>query len=126
LNDAGEPIYGERDAVDLEKLRALGSPFWLAGLRGRPGMLREALAAGAAGIQVGTAFAFCRESGLEPALRRAVLDEVAAGRAAVHTDPLASPTGFPFKVVQHAATLSDPAVYAARRRDCILGDLRTL
>ncbi len=126
LNAAGEPIYGPRDAVDLEKMRALGAPFWLAGLQGRPGMLRRALDAGAAGIQVGTAFAFCRESGLEPALRRAVLDEVAAGRASVLTDPLASPTGFPFKVVGHAATLSEAEVFSARRRDCNLGYLRTV
>src|SRR3984957_10127309 len=27
LNDAGEPVYGERDRVDIEGLRALGVPF---------------------------------------------------------------------------------------------------
>lgn len=126
LDASGEPIYGPRDVVDLAKLRALGAPFWLAGRRGRPGMLQEALAEGAAGIQVGTAFGFCRESGLDPQLRRAVLDEVAAGRARVFTDPLASPTGYPFKVVQQPRTLSDPAVVARRRRDCNLGYLRTI
>jgi nitronate monooxygenase len=31
LNDLGEPVYGERDRVDLTKLRDLGLPFWLAG-----------------------------------------------------------------------------------------------
>jgi nitronate monooxygenase len=126
LDAAGEPIYGARDVVDLGKLRALGAPFWLAGRRGRPGMLAEALAEGATGIQVGTAFAFCRESGLDPQLRRAVLDEVAAGRARVFTDPLASPTGYPFKVVQQPGTLSDPALAARRQRDCNLGYLRTI
>ena len=34
LSARGEPVYGERDAVDLEKLRQLGLPFWLAGGRG--------------------------------------------------------------------------------------------
>ena len=31
LNANGEPIYGERDQVDLAGLRALGVPFWMAG-----------------------------------------------------------------------------------------------
>jgi len=30
LTETGEPIYGERDVVDLEKMRELGLPFWLA------------------------------------------------------------------------------------------------
>ena len=41
------------------------------------------------------------------------------------TDPRASPTGFPFKVVELAGTLSDEAVYAARERVCNLGFLRS-
>ena len=36
LNAAGEPVYGERDRVDLDDLRALGVPFWLAGGYGSP------------------------------------------------------------------------------------------
>ena len=35
LNEQGEPIYGERDVVDLGKMRDLGAPFWLAGGLGR-------------------------------------------------------------------------------------------
>src|SRR5580692_11168489 len=31
LNEAGEPIYGERDKVNIAELRELGVPFWLAG-----------------------------------------------------------------------------------------------
>jgi len=31
VNDIGEPIYGERDVVDLPKMCELGLPFWLAG-----------------------------------------------------------------------------------------------
>lgn len=125
FDDSGQPIYGPRDEVDLVKLAELGKPFWLAGNRGRPGALAEARSLGAHGIQVGTAFAFSRESGLAPELRRAVVAWVHAGEASVRTDPRASPTGFPFKVVDLPGTLSDGAVYAARERVCNLGFLRS-
>jgi NAD(P)H-dependent flavin oxidoreductase YrpB (nitropropane dioxygenase family) len=42
----------------------------------------------------------------------------------VVTDPEASPTGFPFKVLQLDGTLSEAAVYQARARRCDLGYLR--
>jgi nitronate monooxygenase len=64
LSASGEPIYGERDGVDLAKIRDLGLPYWLAGGAGHPARLAEARAAHAAGVQVGTLFAFCDESGL--------------------------------------------------------------
>jgi NAD(P)H-dependent flavin oxidoreductase YrpB (nitropropane dioxygenase family) len=51
---------------------------------------------------------------------------VLAGTAVVHTDPLASPTGFPFKVVKLEGTLSQPELTAPRRRLCDLGYLREL
>ncbi len=124
LNDRGEPVYGPRDAVDLAKLKELGLPFWLAGSYGHPGRLREALAQGAAGIQVGTAFAFCRESGLTEELKRAVIAKARDGDLEIFTDPVASPTGFPFKVVRLEGTLAEPAVYDARPRICDLGFLR--
>ena len=47
LDERGEAIYGERDHVDLEKMRALGVPFWLAGGYGSSEKLAEALDAGA-------------------------------------------------------------------------------
>ncbi len=124
LTEAGEPVYGERDLVDLEKMRGLDLPFWLAGGYGRPGQLGAALAAGAAGVQVGTAFAFCDESGLRDDYKRALLARVRAGDARVFTDPLASPTSFPFKVAELAGTVSDPAISSARVRVCDLGYLR--
>jgi NAD(P)H-dependent flavin oxidoreductase YrpB (nitropropane dioxygenase family) len=126
LNAIGEPIYGPRDVVDLEKIRALGRPFWLAGSYGRPGRLAEALRLGASGIQVGTAFAFCNESGLCPELKRQTLQMSRDGIARVFTDPIASPTGFPFKVVRMPGTLSEAEPYAARTRICDLGYLRHL
>jgi nitronate monooxygenase len=124
LNDAGEPIYGDRDVVDLAKMRTLGRPFWLAGGYSDAEKLAAARAAGAAGVQVGTAFAFCDESGLRADYKDAVLAQVHAGTARVFTDPLASPTSFPFKVAQLAGTISEPSIYQARTRVCDLGYLR--
>jgi nitronate monooxygenase len=124
LNARGEPIYGQRDAVDLEAMRSLGLPFWLAGTCGSPQRVATALEAGAAGVQVGTAFAFCEESGLSDTIKRSVLTACRDGSAEVFTDPLASPTGFPFKVLQLEGTLSEPGCYERRRRICDLGFLR--
>jgi len=124
LNSAGEPVYGPRDEPELEKINELGLPFWLAGSHGRSGKLTEAIAAGATGIQVGTAFAFCDESGIDPGLKRRVLDLIRGGEARVFTDPVASPTGFPFKVLQMDGTLSDSVLYEKRPRICDLGYLR--
>jgi NAD(P)H-dependent flavin oxidoreductase YrpB (nitropropane dioxygenase family) len=122
LSERGEPVYGERDDVDLNKVRELGLPFWIAGGAGYPQRLRQALAAGAAGIQVGGLFACCDESGIEPGLRRSIVEHAARGEVDVFTDPFASPTGYPFKVVRWPA---DPARGAKRQRLCDLGYLRT-
>lgn len=124
LNEQGEPVYGERDVADLKAMRALGLPFWLAGSYGTPERVREALEDGAAGVQVGTAFAYCDESDLAEDIKARVLQESVAGRAGVFTDPVASPTGFPFKVVQLEGSLSDAEVYVQRERICDLGYLR--
>ena len=124
LNEAGEPIYGERDVPDLEKIAQIGLPFWLAGSYGAPGRLAKALALGAVGIQVGTAFAYCEESGIAPEIKAQVFCSYEQGALKVHTDPLASPTGFPFKVLQVDTSVSNPVVYEARKRVCDLGYLR--
>lgn len=124
LGETGEPVYGERDHIDPSKFTALGLPFWLAGGYGRSGMLREALALGAHGIQVGTAFAFCEESGFDPQLKAQVIAALQNGQLKVRTAPDASPTGFPFKVANVAGSLADEAVYAGRERVCDLGILR--
>ena len=124
LNERGEPQYGERDEVDLEKMKEHGLPFWLAGSSGSPEKLVAALDAGAAGIQVGTLFAYCEESGIDPALKQDVIRQAQEDRIDVLTDGRASPTGFPFKVVQLGGTMSDSAVYEQRKRVCDLGYLR--
>ena len=124
LSAAGEPVYGDRDHVELEKIRELALPFWLAGGFGTSEKLREALALGAAGIQVGTAFAFCSESGLRDDYKQALVRKAISGEAIVFTDPLASPTGFPFKVARLEGSISEEEVYSAKPRICDLGYLR--
>jgi nitronate monooxygenase len=124
LNAAGEPVYGERDHVNIEELRALGVPFWLAGGYGNAEKLREAVEQGAAGIQVGTAFAFSTESGMRADLKKKLLAQAKTGSGVVFTDPLASPTGFPFKVAQLEGTSSSFPIYQERKRVCDLGYLR--
>ncbi len=122
FNDDGEPLYGERDVVDLGKIRELGLPFWIAGGAGTPEAVRAALDVGAAGVQVGTLFAYCDESGLARDLKDAVLTGIAQGTVRVRTDPRASPTGYPFKVVQVEGMASQDD---NRVRNCDLGYLRT-
>ncbi|MFZ4405297.1 MAG: nitronate monooxygenase [Pseudobdellovibrionaceae bacterium] len=126
LDADGQPIYGERDEVDFAKFKEMGLPFWLAGSCGTPERLQESIALGAQGVQVGTAFAFCDESGLSDSSKNSVRQAVYEGKSfQVYTDPLASPSGFPFKVVMKEDTLWKDEVYQARPRKCDLGYLRT-
>jgi nitronate monooxygenase len=124
LDENNDPIYGERDRVDFDVMRTTGVPFWLAGGVTSPSSVREALGVGATGVQVGTLFAYCHESGMEPALRAKVIAEVRAKHLQVRTSTRASSTGYPFKVVDVEGTLSDSAVYEQRERRCDLGYLR--
>ena len=120
----GQPIYGPRDHADLAVIRRLGLPFWLAGECGSSEAYQHAVSEGAAGVQVGTPFALCVDSGMVPSERRALVELALNGASRVFTDPLASPTGFPFKVAQLSGTLSDAAVYEARKRRCEIGFLQ--
>ncbi|GAA2014606.1 nitronate monooxygenase [Catenulispora yoronensis] len=125
LSPTGEPVYGPRDEIDVAKVAALGLPFWLAGGFATAEGLAAARAAGAAGIQVGSAFALCEESGIDPDLKQQLLARAQAGTLTIRNDPAASPTGFPFKTARLPDTLTDESVYAARPRLCDLGYLRT-
>ncbi len=122
----GQPIYGSKDEADLAAIRAVGIPFWLAGGYGSGPKLQEALAAGANGVQVGTAFALAEESGLKPAYRSAILAALKNGveDADLVRTTIFSPTGFSFKVVQLEDTLADSDVYASRQRICDIGMLQ--
>jgi len=125
LTAVGEPEYGPRDEVDLDRLRTLGLPFWLAGGYGHPDRLRDALAEGATGVQVGTAFALCEESGFDADLRHEARVEAARRRLRIRNDPRASPTGYPFHVAELGGTVANPEVAAKRVRRCDLSYLTT-
>ena len=58
---------------------------------------------------------------LQPEYKQALL----ASDPKLKTDPLASPTGFPFKVLPLPGTLTDPLTPARSLRICDLGYLRT-
>ncbi len=124
LSEKGEPLYTKRDEANLDTIKGFGLPFWLAGSFAVPERVQEAMDLGATGVQVGTAFAFCEESGLATHLKDQVLELSKNGEVEIFTDPVASPTGFPFKVVQAPGTFSDQALYEKRERICDLGYLR--
>ena len=124
LDDEGEPIYGAADDANPAKLVTIGLPFWLAGGYGTPEQVVQALALGAAGVQCGTVFALCDESGLRDDLRTELRSQLGDGTLKVRTDPAASPTGFPFKVAQLEGTTGTQATYDRRVRECDMGYLR--
>ncbi|MCK5231005.1 MAG: nitronate monooxygenase [Desulfobulbaceae bacterium] len=126
LDEKGEPVYGGRDKVDFVKLRKIGLPFWIAGSYGTPEKLVEAIELGAEGIQVGTAFAFTDETGFSREIKDRAISMAISNHAEVFTDPKASPTGFPFKVLLLKGSLSEEAEYNARPRNCDCAYLRSM
>jgi NAD(P)H-dependent flavin oxidoreductase YrpB (nitropropane dioxygenase family) len=125
LDQRGQPIFDDRDVVAPDALAGLGVPYWMAGSYATPHDLARAVAAGASGIQAGTIFALCAESGMAADCKRRLLEQAASGQVRVRTDGRASPTGFPFKVAELPGTLSDEQVYADRPRICDLAVLRS-
>jgi len=118
------PVYDARDTPDLARIAALGLPFYLAGGYGTPERVQEALAAGAAGVQVGSLFSLADESGYPAATKEALIGGIHRGEVAVRTDGRVSATGFPFKVVEMGGTLGMPGRAEARTRICDLGYLQ--
>lgn len=123
LDATGQPVYGPKDEANFGSLTTMldkrdkGQRFWIAG--NYADRLGDALSEGAVGIQVGTPFAFCRESGFEDELKQAILHQIMNGTK-VFTNARFSPTGFPFKILDVPGTLSDPNVYEERQRVCNL------
>lgn len=113
--------YSERDICSIEKVAALGLPFWLAGGCASPEALQLAKERGAAGVQVGTAFACCQESGIIDSIKEEIIEKYRAGKLEVVTDYKASPTGYPFKRLEVEANSHRDAC-----RSCDLGYLRHL
>jgi len=121
VDERGQPIYGEKDEPDFQKILELGKPYWLAG--SQSGKLAQAKESGATGIQVGTVFALSNESGLKNKYKDSLLDEIREGTISIITSTNASPTGFPFQVVQEEGSLTDKQIYDNRERVCNLGGL---
>ena len=120
-----ETGYGPLDEPNFQKIADVGLPFWLAGGRSTPESVANAIALGAEGVQVGSLFALSNESGLVDKYRKQMLDAASKGNLRVRTDHRASPTGFPFKVVEMPGTVGEDDVYKARPRLCDLGYLRS-
>lgn len=125
FNETGEPVYGLKDEVNLQEMKDLGIPFWLAGSYASRTRLAEALAFGATGIQAGTIFALSEESGIREEIKRDLIKRAFNDNLLVLSDPKCSPSGFPFNVVQLDETVSNPLVYQERPRVCDIGYLRT-
>ena len=111
--------YTERDICSVAKVAALGLPFWLAGGCASPADLAYARSVGACGVQVGTAFACCEESGITDTIKADLIQQHRDGSLKVITDFKASPTGYPFKRVEVGANRGRDAC-----RACDLGYLR--
>lgn len=124
LTGEGEPVFGPKDQVDVARMTDLNVPFWLGGSRSSAGAVEASRSAGAQGVQVGTLFAFCRESGFLPELKKRFLQLVEAGKVRVFTHLEASPTGYPIKIARLEETVGDDAEFARRPRVCNLGLLR--
>ncbi len=120
-----ETGYGPLDEANIDKVRDVGLPFWLAGGRATTESVKQAVELGAEGVQVGSLFALSNESGLLPEYREQMLQAAREGNLKVRTDHRASPTGFPFKVVELPGTMGSGDVYKARPRLCDLGYLRS-
>ncbi len=126
LNERGEPIYNleGKDNPGYAEIKAFGLPFWIAGESCSPEALQFALEQGAQGVQIGTAFSLCRESGIQPEIKQRSVQDILNGTYDVYTSLKASPTKFPFKVVMREGTMWDLKVYNSRTRICDLGYLR--
>ena len=122
--DGDTPLYDEKDVADLDRIRGLGKPFYLAGGYGSPEGLQFAQNVGAAGIQVGSLFSLTDESGYSEETTRQLIRGLHTGEVSVRTDGRVSPTGFPFKVLTLDGTLADDERARRRPRICDLGYLR--
>ncbi len=120
-----ESGFGPLDEVNLEKMRKVGLPFWLAGGRATAAAVKDAIDHGAAGVQVGSLFALSTESGMRADLREQMLQAARDKTLTVRTDHRASPTGFPFKVVELPGTVGMDETFKARPKLCDLGYLRS-
>lgn len=119
--------YAEADELTgyFDKVVALGVPVYVAGAFAEGGSRNDYLywrERGAYGLQVGSRFALCDESGMRRDIKDAVLANN-AGHGELRTEFGVSPTGYPFKVLPLAGSVGDPAVQQERHRICNKGYL---
>lgn len=119
--------FSEPDEITsyFRKVVDLGVPVYIAGSGSSHDDLLGWMDAGAYGLQVGSRFALCDESGMRRDLKDAVIAHNASEDGAVLTSNRLSSTGYPFKFVPLPGTLSDNDVYQARERVCNHGYLQS-
>lgn len=118
------PDWGEKDLINLDDLKNLNIPIYLAGGYGNPEGLESAQRSGFTGIQAGSIFALSEESGFTLEIKEAIIRAIREDRAKIESSFVASPTGYPFKVLQMEGTMSDPVSFLKRKRSCGVGLLR--
>ena len=117
------PAFSAKDEINPEKFLAFERPFWIAGASASPEALQDALKTGAQGVQIGSIFAYCTESGIDPSIKELVIEKYFNKQLKITTDFKASPTGYPFKVIEQELDAEDYCPQE-RQRVCDLGYLR--
>ncbi len=117
--------YGPEDEANIAEITNMGFKVWMGGSFAHPERLDEVLSQGGSGVQVGSAFALCDDSEMIPERRREMRKLAYNRMLKVIPNNIASPTGYPFEVVELSGTVADPAVYASRKRICIHAALKT-
>jgi nitronate monooxygenase len=125
FNSKNEPVYGVKDEVNLVEIGKIGIPYILAGSFPHHEKINQAVFQGAVGVQLGSIFQFCRESGLRLDLKHLAIELALQEELNIFTS-MVSPTGYPFKIALLPGTLSEKDVYESRLRICDLGLLREI
>ena len=115
---AGGHYASKKRKMDFAQLAKLGIPFWIGGGTASPEMLKWARSVGASGIQVGSIFALCEESGMNSEIRKKIRQLGFEDKLIIRGDERISPSGYSFKVVEMEGTLSQRSVYESRVRIC--------
>ena len=117
--------FAEADDISsyFDKVLGLGVPVYVAGAGSTREDYLRWTERGACGLQVGSRFALCEESGMRGDLKQEIIGRNALGEGEVHTSLRLSSTGYPFKYYPLPGSLSEEEVYAARTRICNKGYL---
>lgn len=125
-NKFGEPVYGPKDAINYAFFRDLKKPFWPAGGFVDPDKRAKLSQMGAAGFQIGGAFAICDCTGLDGDILCVMRRLIIARRLEVLSNPDISPSFYPFQTASLMGTMSEASIRDNRPKRCNLGYLRQL